>query len=90
MRELFLFVGGSRKVGVRLRSGVRPWSGIRDRGAGRRSGNEQAIGVVRGARLLPREAAQGHAAEDDRQRPNIRGTGVIFLLVIYLGSEVWV
>lgn len=85
-----MFMGSGWKVGGRLGPYLTPGVAIRDRSTGSRISNEQTVRVVRSARLLPREAAQSHATEDDRQRPNIRGAGVVFLLVIHLRRKVWI
>lgn len=79
-------MGGGREIRRRFRP--RLMTGIRDRSARSRRSNKQPIGIVSSPWLLPRKAAQGHAAEDDSQRPNIRRARVVFLLVINLGSEI--
>lgn len=53
-----------------------------------RGGSKKLVRVVLQARLLPGKAAQGHAAKDDGQRPNIGGAGIIFLFIVDFRCEV--
>lgn len=53
-------------------------------------GCEELVRVVRHAGDLPGEAAQGHAAEDDGERPNVDLLGIVLFGVVHLGGQIWV
>lgn len=57
-------------------------------GAGGGGRGEKFVGVVGHAGHFPGEAAEGHAAEDDGEGPDVGGLGVVFSFVVDFGGEV--
>lgn len=54
----------------------------------RRLGGEELKRAVAHPRHLPGEAAEGHAAVNDGERPNVDGLGVVFPFIVDLGGEI--
>ena len=73
--------GGGFGLRVHTRYTAFFFGGLRD---------EETVRVVRDSGRFPREAPEGHAAEDDGERPNIRGLRVVFWLIIDFWCKVWI
>jgi hypothetical protein len=86
----FALVFNGRQVWSGFNGAVTLRISIRDRGSWRRGCDKESIGVIADAGLLPRKSAKCHAAEDNSQRPYIRGPRVILLFVVHLWCQVGV
>lgn len=81
-----LFVSRRLEVRRRFNDSVTFGVCIRNWCAGSGRGDEESVRVVADTGLLPGKSAQGHAAEDDGQRPDVRGAWIVFLFIVHLRS----
>lgn len=86
-RGLF-FVGRRLEIRRRFNDSVTFGVCIRNRCAGGGWGDKKSVRVVADTGLLPGESAQGHATEDDGQRPDVSGAGIVFLFIVHLRSQI--
>lgn len=84
----FLFVSRRLEIRRRFDDSVTLGVCIRNWCAGSGRGDEESVRVIADTGLLPGKSAQGHAAEDDGQRPDVRGAGIIFLFIVHLWSQI--